>query len=264
MGARRSGWFSPCRPKASLTTSPHRILDPCDDGNCNWIDNPKLYMTTRRWYPTLETLEDGSAIILGGCEYGGYVNSANQDNPTYEYWPSKGEPIKLNILADSMPVNLFPLTWLLPSGNLFIQAEFKAEIFDYKSNTEYYINDIPDAVRVYPASGATAMFPMTPANNWTSTIIFCGGTDLQSTQWVTNWPIASYPASTSCVKITPDVDITWQYEDALDTGRTMGQVSWIAFSFDSVLTCSPAVHQPSRRTTLHGQWCSQGDGWIRE
>ncbi|GHJ88515.1 hypothetical protein NliqN6_4917 [Naganishia liquefaciens] len=199
-----------------------RILD-CEGEECEWLDDPALYMTTRRWYPTLETLEDGSAIIIGGCEYGGYVNSDNQDNPTYEYWPSKGEPIKLNLLADAMPVNLFPLTWLLPSGNLFIQAEFKAEIFDYKSNTEYYINDIPDAVRVYPASAATAVFPMTPANNWTSTILFCGGTNLKSNQWVTNWPIASYPASTSCVKITPDVDITWQYEDALDTGRTMGQ-----------------------------------------
>ncbi|KAJ9124101.1 hypothetical protein QFC22_000896 [Naganishia vaughanmartiniae] len=202
-----------------------RILDPCDDGDCNWIDDPKLYMTTRRWYPTLETLEDGSAIVLGGCLWGGYVNSPNQDNPTFEYWPPKGAglPTQLNILVDSMPVNLFPLTWLLPSGNLFIQAEFKAEIFDYKSNTEYYINDIPDAVRVYPASAATAVFPMTPANNWTTTILFCGGTNLANNQWTTNWAIPSYAASASCVNISPDVDITWHYDDSLDTGRSMGQ-----------------------------------------
>lgn len=44
-----------------------RLLDPCDDESCNWVDDPALYMTSRRWYPTLETLEDGSAIIMGGC-----------------------------------------------------------------------------------------------------------------------------------------------------------------------------------------------------
>lgn len=63
-----------------------RLLDPCDDESCNWVDNPAMYMTSRRWYPTLETLEDGSAMILGGCENGGYVNNAGdiQNNPTVE------------------------------------------------------------------------------------------------------------------------------------------------------------------------------------
>jgi hypothetical protein len=72
-----------------------RFLDPCEDESCNWVDNPSLYMTSRRWYPTLETLEDGSAMILGGCEWGGYVNnnaptqvniwnSSTQNNPTIE------------------------------------------------------------------------------------------------------------------------------------------------------------------------------------
>jgi hypothetical protein len=71
-----------------------RFLDPCDDMSCNWVDNPDMYMTSRRWYPTLETLEDGSAMILGGCEWGGYVNndatrpnisdSSTQNNPTVE------------------------------------------------------------------------------------------------------------------------------------------------------------------------------------
>lgn len=62
-----------------------RILDACDDESCNWVDNPAMYMTSRRWYPTVETLEDGSAMIIGGCEWGGYVNYAdNQNNPTVE------------------------------------------------------------------------------------------------------------------------------------------------------------------------------------
>lgn len=123
-----------------------------------------------------------------------------------------------------MPVNLFPLTWLLPSGNIFLQAEFQAEIFDYKNNVEYTINEIPDAVRVYPASAGTAVFPMTPTNNWTATILFCGGTNLEADQWNPTWPISAYEASTSCVTISPDVDLTWYQDDKLDSGRSMGNV----------------------------------------
>lgn len=203
-----------------------RILTPCDDQSCEWVDNPTNYMTSERWYPTLETLEDGSALIFGGCQNGGYVNSDDQDNPTFEYFPPKGANalVTLNILKNTMPVNLFPLVFLLPSGMILIQAGRQAVIFDRAANTEYQIDDIPDCVRVYPASAATTVLPMTPANNWTATVIFCGGTDLNKDQWKPDdWTIVSYPAHKSCVTISPDVDLTWQQDDWLDAGRTMGE-----------------------------------------
>ncbi|EJU01093.1 copper radical oxidase [Dacryopinax primogenitus] len=203
-----------------------RILDPCDDQSCDWIDLPE--MTTRRWYPTIENLEDGSLIVIGGDEWGGYVNDPSQNNPTYEFFPSQGAPIGLNILLNSMPCNLFPLTWLLPSGNLLIQSNWMAEVFDYKNAVEYPLPNIPNAVRVYPASGATAMLPLTPANNWTATVIFCGGTNLEPDQWPdqpggASWNIAAYPADNSCVKISPDVSENWEYDDSIPEGRSMGQ-----------------------------------------
>lgn len=37
---------------------------------------------------------------------GGYVNARPYDNPTIEYFPSKGPQVGLNILADSLPCNL--------------------------------------------------------------------------------------------------------------------------------------------------------------
>ena len=119
-------------------------------------------------------------------------------------------------------MNLFPLTWLLPSGNLFIQAEFQTEIFDYKNNLEYTLANIPHAVRVYPASAGTAIFPMTPANNYTATILFCGGTNLNADQWTTSWNVSAYPADNTCVRISPDVDLNWYEDDAMQTGRSMG------------------------------------------
>ena len=198
-----------------------RLLDPCQDKKCDWVELP---MSTRRWYPTLETLDDGSMIIIGGNQWGGFVNSAGQNNPTYEFFPSKGDPVGLNILTTTLPANLFPLTWLLPSGNLFIQTNWGTEVFDYKTNTEYALDDIPHAVRTYPASGGSIMLPLTPANNWTATMLFCGGSDLQPDQWTQTWAIAAYPADATCVKMTPDVSAKWVDDDTLPEGRSMGNM----------------------------------------
>lgn len=202
-----------------------RLLDPCDnDTNCQWVVNPGgTLLQSKRWYPTVETLEDGSVMIIGGCTDGGYVNDANQNIPTIEYFPSKGTPVGLNFLTTTLPANLYTLTWLLPSGNIFFQSNLATEIFDYKKNVEYPLPNIPHAVRTYPASAATAMLPLTPKNNYTATILFCGGTNLQPDQWVTNWNIAAYPADPSCVKMTPDVSTSWEEEDYLFEGRSMGQ-----------------------------------------
>ncbi len=46
-------------------------------------------------------------------------------------------------------------------------------IWDHEANIETPLPAMPNGVvRVYPASGATAMLPLTPANNYTPTIIF--------------------------------------------------------------------------------------------
>lgn len=256
-----------------------RLLDPCDDSTCNWVTTTP--MTTRRWYPTVETLADGTLIILGGCENGGYVNSADQDNPTYEFFPSRGLPVYSPVLDNSRPANLYPLTWVLPSNKLLIQSNWDTVLLDLSTNTETPLDQMIGAVRTYPASAGTAMLPLTPANNWTATILFCGGSDLQPDQWVTNWNISGYPASTSCVTITPDVSPSYKEDDPLPVRRTManliflpdgkilclngassgtagyGTESWAignSYADDPVLT--PAIYDPNAPS---GQkWSSEG------
>ena len=87
-------------------------------------------------------------------------------------------------------------------------------------------------VRVYPASGGNAMLPLTPANNYTPTLIFCGGQDLEDYQWGNySWPFIdtwTVAASADCQLITPEPQdgsspVYIQDDDLPNGGRTMGQ-----------------------------------------
>ncbi|KAH9935742.1 copper radical oxidase [Fomitopsis serialis] len=195
------------------------LLDPCDDDSCEWIMNTP--MTTRS--------EDGSMIIIGGCDWGGFVNDASQTNPTYEFFPYDPAVGLTNspLLENTLPANLYPLTWLLPSGKLIMQSNWGTALLDYKTHTETEISAMVHAVRTYPASAGTAMLPLTPANNYTATILFCGGSNIQPDQWVTNWDIAQYPASDSCVTITPDVSTNYVEDDPLPEVRSMGNLIFL-------------------------------------
>ncbi|TFK27224.1 copper radical oxidase [Coprinopsis marcescibilis] len=220
------------------------MLDPCDDQSCEWQLSPAP--SNRRWYPTLETLEDGSIIIIGGATDGGFVNVERLDNPTYQFFPPRpngddpNPSIRAAIIADTLPANLYPLTWLLPSGRLFIQSNWATALLNYHDNTEERLEDIPDAVRVYPASAATVMLPLTPANNYTATILFCGGTNAQTDRWgQEDFIPVSYDASTSCVKITPDESRTYVQEESLPEARVM--VSFIFLPDGKLLTLNGAA-----------------------
>lgn len=120
---------------------------------------------------------------MGGSRNGAYVNSAALSVPSYEYFPPAGPPIISPFLENTLPVNLYPLTWLLPSGKLLVQAAFSTILLDRKNNVETPLDDMPHAVRVYPASAGTFMMPLTPANNWTATIMFCGGSNIANEEY---------------------------------------------------------------------------------
>ncbi|KDN48672.1 hypothetical protein RSAG8_02659, partial [Rhizoctonia solani AG-8 WAC10335] len=97
---------------------------------------------------------------------------------------------------------------------------------------EPQLQDMPGRIiRVYPASGAVAMLPLTPGNNYTPTILFCGGSDMPEPAWGNySWPAINtwnYPASQDCQRITPEPTDGSQpmyiQDDKMLEGRTMGQ-----------------------------------------
>jgi hypothetical protein len=155
-------------------------------------------------------------IVIGGDTLGGYVNTAAQDNPTYEFFPPRGaaQAFPLQFLSDTLPLNLYALTWLMPSGLLFMQANRSTILLNYTSQATVNLPDMPYAARVYPASAASAMLPLTPDNNYEVTILFCGGSN--PPQWGNDqgpgFNITTVAADNTCVRISPESNNT-QYQD---------------------------------------------------
>lgn len=123
-----------------------------------------------------------------------------------------------------MPTNLYPLTWLLPNGLLFMQAAWETTMLNYTSNAEIRLPNITHAQRTYPASGANAMLALTSESNFEPTILFCGGMTPERDDWNQNeWHVVESDASTSCVSIKPmDGNPAYVDEDDLPEPRSMG------------------------------------------
>ncbi|KAG6828102.1 hypothetical protein H0H92_009187 [Tricholoma furcatifolium] len=225
-----------------------RILNPCtstDDftsTECQWFDDSSvLALQRRRWYSTAEALADGSIVLIGGFVNGGYINSNGPNTPpsldatenTYEFYPDNGRGVtNMTFLYVTGGLNAYAHSFLLNSGNMLVQANVSTMIWDYNNNIETYLPDMPNnVVRVYPASGAVAMLPLTPANNWNPTVLFCGGNDMTEADWgnytcpmIDTW---LYPATTDCQRLTPEPldgsTPAYEADDDMLEGRSMGQ-----------------------------------------
>ena len=137
-------------------TKAMRILNPCtvseiasSQSQCTWYDDPtELSMKTGRWYSAAEALGDGSVIIIGGFANGGYINrntpNIDPENeggaaiPTYEYFPSKPvTPPVFQFLVQTSGLNAYALTFLMPSGKLFVQANVSTSMYHCSISISY-------------------------------------------------------------------------------------------------------------------------------
>ena len=119
----------------------------------------------------------------------------------------------------------------MPLGKLFLQAYYTSILYDMQAEKEIPLPDMPYAARVYPASAAVAVLPLTPANNYEPTILFCGGSAApfqKSSDGGAGFNVTAVPADDTCVRISPDSQNP-QYadDDALPEGRSMGNFIYL-------------------------------------
>ncbi|EJD45740.1 glyoxal oxidase [Auricularia subglabra TFB-10046 SS5] len=230
-----------------------RIINPCTGPNeqfasdCQWYEDPAtLSMQVERWYPGIEPLADGSVVLIGGAKSGGYVNRNWPDTdpgregggaiPSFEFYPSRGKPVDMQLMIDTSGLNMYVHAYLMPSGSMFVQSYLKTIMWDYTENKETALPDMPKGVvRVYPASAAVAMLPLTPKNQYTPTILFCGGSDMPDEAWgnytAPNYDPWIWPASKDCQRITPEPTdnskVEYVQDEDMIEGRTMGQFIYL-------------------------------------
>ncbi|KAL0958387.1 hypothetical protein HGRIS_000529 [Hohenbuehelia grisea] len=199
-----------------------RMYTPCDDASCDLYENTRrIRLTSNRWYPSSVRIEDGSIIIFGGSVSGGFINGAGVNNPTYEFFPPKningfnGLQIPSQFLKDTLNGNHFPNLHYLPDGRIFISANQKAMIFNWKTNTETRLPNIPNGVRVSsPFSAGAVLLPLTVANNFTPEIMLCGGSTVSDTASASSLS-SQTPASNQCSRLvltTAGIAAGWKVE----------------------------------------------------
>ncbi|KAG8813992.1 hypothetical protein FRC17_001343 [Serendipita sp. 399] len=189
-----------------------RLFHPqlCDENGvgCEIVEYPhRLRLASPRWYNTVVRIDDGSAMIIGGSTRGGWMNNVTTNNPTLEFFPPKnvhgfnGVPIPSPFLADTLNSNLFPIAFLLPDGRIFVAANRDAMIYDWKSNLETRLPQLPNGVRVtYPMTGTAVLLPLVSTDNYIATVLICGGSAIDDAR--PGYDINSQEAASSqCVRM---------------------------------------------------------------
>lgn len=149
-----------------------RVIDSCVD--CDWREI-KHGLNTNRWYATNQFLPEGRQIIIGGRKTYSFefYPKASTENKAYNF------PFLLETNDPFVENNLYPFVVLNYDGNLFIFANNRSILFDYK--TQVVVRNYPvipgGDPRNYPSTGSAVLLPL--KNLWTQVIdaqvLICGG-----------------------------------------------------------------------------------------
>ncbi|WOL14087.1 aldehyde oxidase GLOX-like [Canna indica] len=235
-----------------------RTYRPCNDYGCDWAEAPQA-LAVRRWYATNHILPDGRAIIVGG-----------RRQFSYEFYP-KANPSAVGTFAlpflretrDDVENNLYPFVHLNVDGNLFIFANNRAILLDYKKNA--VVRTYPSVPggdpRNYPSSGSSVLLPLKPSPT-EAEVLICGGAPAGSyaqalqgksflraldtcgrikiTDAAPSWSMEKMPVP----RIMGDMVLLPSGEVLIINGAAAGTAGW-ELAHEPVLT--PVVYRPENR-----------------
>lgn len=210
-----------------------RYLTRAADGALNgqsW-DEPGQQLNTARWYPSAQTMPDGTIFVASGSLNGLDPAKTENNNPTYEILDkigvSQGQSFTMQLLVKAQPYFMYPFLHLLRDGTLFVFTARSSEIFDVGAKaTVKTFDELPGDYRTYPNTGGSVLLPLVSTNNWNPDIMICGGGAYQD---------IDSPTDPSCGRIQPLSDNAAWEMDSMPEGRGMvegtllpdGTVVWV-------------------------------------
>ncbi|KAK3144353.1 hypothetical protein QOZ80_4AG0311930 [Eleusine coracana subsp. coracana] len=195
-----------------------RLMPACTgtDASCDWserLGDPNV-LAADRWYATNQRLPDGTAIIVGGL-----------GQATYEFHP---KPSSFGPGTFALPFlgqtnTLYPFVHLNIDGNLFIFANNRAVLFNYR--TGQTVRTYPTLgngePRTNPEAGSSVLLPLKP-DPTEAEVLVCGGAPVGANADAQRGVFD--PALTTCgrIKIT-DPAAAWAVE-TMPSPRVMGDM----------------------------------------
>ncbi|KAH0373081.1 DUF1929-domain-containing protein, partial [Aureobasidium melanogenum] len=182
----------------------------------DWSE-PGNKLSSKRWYPSVQTLPDGRLFVASGSLNGLDPTVPANNNPTYEILDkngkSSGVSIPMEILVKNQPYYMYPFMHQLKDGSLFVFVSKSSELFNVDTNTTLRtFADLPGDYRTYPNTGGSVLLPLSSANDWNPDIIICGGGAYQD---------ITSPTDPSCGRIQPlSTNAKWEM-DSMPQGRGM-------------------------------------------
>ncbi|ERM98687.1 aldehyde oxidase GLOX1 [Amborella trichopoda] len=196
-----------------------RLYESCKD--CDWVEKPNS-LSGQRWYSSDHILPDGNVIIVGG-----------RRKFSYEFIPAEGNSeLKVYDLpflketTDDVENNLYPFLHLSTDGNLFVFANDRSILLDYKNNRIVRTFPVlPGGSRNYPASGSAVLLPIRlrgRENLIPSEVLICGGATPESASQADRGVFVD--ALDTCGRITiTDPNSQWKIE-RMPSRRVMGDM----------------------------------------
>lgn len=191
-----------------------RTFSPCSRGDCDWTELPEN-LTIRRWYASNQILPDGRIIIVGGRRAFSYeffpANESRPGNFYLRFLKETRDPKEEN--------NLYPFLHLLPDGNLFIFANTRSILFDYKGNR--VLKEFPSIPggdkRNYPSTGSSVLLPLRltgsdETHSPDAEILVCGGASPGAFRKASHGIYVAASRSCGRIKVT-DNEPQWVMED---------------------------------------------------
>ncbi|KAJ3189644.1 hypothetical protein HK101_008821 [Irineochytrium annulatum] len=145
-------------------------------GTTDWDEqpnNPKFQINKERWYPTTVMLPTGNLLVVGGNDGGMEFNAQPNNTASIEFVPPVPgwqKEYGLQFLWDTMPINLYPEVYVLPSGRVFAFASDRSTLLDplinYRELRTWTVS--PTAAPATCLTAATAGIQTSGCNNLNS------------------------------------------------------------------------------------------------